>query len=106
MPDNLINCGAGESVCTVCDLVQGAENFLNLIVFGSVLFAALLFVNAGALYIFSGANPSNVSRAHRIFSNTLIGIVIILTAWVVVDVIMGFIYNDSWGPWNTILCKT
>jgi Lysozyme like domain len=67
-----------------------------------------LFVNAGILYVMSPSNPGNVSRAHKIFTNTLIGLIIILVAYLLIDTIMKALYADpgaKWGPWNEFLCK-
>lgn len=107
MPTELVTCGdRGQAMCNVCNLVGLAQNVLNFFVFFSTLVAALLFVNAGVLYLFSPSNPGNVSKAHRIFTNTLVGMLIILTSWLVVGTVMTNLYGQegTWGPWNRILC--
>lgn len=95
----------GDDECTVCDVVELGQNIINFFVIFSVIVAALLFVNAGVLYVFSPANPGNISKAHRIFTNALVGLIIILTSWLVVDTVMKMLYGGGWGPWNEILCK-
>lgn len=108
-PRSLVPC-VGADECTVCDLVALGKNIIDFFVYASVIMATLLFINAGVLYVTSPGNPGNISRAHRIFSNTLVGIIIILTSWIVVDFGMKALYGGSqgetrWGPWNEILCK-
>jgi hypothetical protein len=109
LPPEIVQCGGeGQEMCKVCDIVKLGMNILNFFVFFSTLLATLLFVNAGVLYLFSPANPGNISKAHHIFTNTLIGILIILCAWLVVDTVMRNLYDQQgtgWGPWNEILCK-
>ncbi len=99
-----------SDMCTVCDLTQLGKNIIDFFVFFAVIVAALLFVHAGVLYIFSPANPASIARAHKIFISTLIGLLIILASWLLIDFIMKSLYNESegegaWGPWNDILCS-
>ncbi len=99
-------CTVGE--CTTCDLLRLAQNIINFFVLISVVVATLLFVNAGVLYLGASANPGNVSRAHKIFINTVIGLIIVLASWLVIDVIMKTLAHQSGpysGPWDGILCN-
>lgn len=102
---NVEMCITGE--CTTCGLVTLASNLINFAIFLAVIAAALLFAYAGGLYIFSAASPGNISKAHRIFWDVLLGLLFILAAWLVIDTVMKVLYgNDAskWGPWNQILC--
>ncbi len=49
---------------------------------------AILFIYAGWLYISSSGNPSNVSLAKKIIKNALVGYLIILLSWLIVDTII------------------
>lgn len=94
--------------CTTCGLVTLAKNLIDIAVFLAVCVAALLFMYAGALYLFSSSSPGNISKAHRIFWDVLLGLVAVLAAWMVIDVVMKVLYGDGpqgWGPWNAILCE-
>lgn len=96
-----------EGECTTCGLVTLASNVINFMIFLAVVAAALLFAYAGGLYIFSAANQGNISKAHRIFWDVLLGLVLVLVGWMVVDTVMKVLYGDGpqdWGPWNQILC--
>jgi len=99
--------------CTVCDMERLLQRIINWLVTASVIVAALLFVNSGVLYVTSPGNLGNIQRAHKIFTNTLIGIIIILAAWLLIDVVMKTLLTDgevkntqgtNYGPWNEILC--
>ncbi len=95
----LVPCGNGTNntnECTVCHLLALAQNIINFLVSASVLVAALMFLNAGVLYVLSSANPGNISKAHSIFTKTLIGLIIILSAWLIVNVIMETLYDGDW----------
>jgi len=115
----IVPCGTGGwntmtsgGLCQACDIVTLAKNLIDFFVFLVVIVATLLFVNAGVLYIFSPANPGNISRAHHLFTSTLIGLIIVLASWLLVDTVMKALYDNTpvnsggtaWGPWNQILC--
>jgi hypothetical protein len=98
-------CITGE--CNTCGLVTLAKNLIDIAVFLAVVVATLMFVYAGVLYLFAAANPGNISKAHTIFWDVLLGLVAILAAWMVIDVVMKVLYGDGpqgWGPWNQIIC--
>lgn len=105
-----------EDECTICHLQILAQNIIRFLVAISVAVAALLFANAGFLYVTSPGNAGNISRAHHLFTSTLVGIIIILVAYLLVDTILkmtlkteggvGVVYKSegAYGPWNKILC--
>ncbi len=95
--------------CSVCHLQQLAQRVLNFLVGFMTVMATLLFVNAGILYVTAPTNPSAVSKAHSIFKNTLIGILIILAAYLLVDFALKKLLGGEgdimeFGPWNKVLC--
>ncbi len=94
--------------CTACDLVTLAQNVLNFGFIFGLLVSSLLFAYAGILYLSAATNPGNISKAHSIFWNVVVGFVILLSAWIAIDIIMKTLYGEGstkWGPWNTILCR-
>ena len=96
--------GTDYKECTICDLIILAANVLRFLVAASVLVAALLFLNAGVLYVLSPTNPSNIARAHSLFISTLIGLVVILAAWLIVNLIMDSLYDTRHGQWTELIC--
>lgn len=77
--------GAGQSPCGWTDLLTLGNNILQYMVYVAVPVAAIAFAYAGWLYLSSRGNPSQISKAHGIFLNVFIGLVIVLVAWLVVD---------------------
>jgi hypothetical protein len=91
--------------CSLCHLQVLAMRFINFMIVFSTMIATLLFIHAGILYVFAPANPNNVARAHRIFSTTLMGFILILAGWLIISFIMNSLYTGaSFGSWDTILC--
>lgn len=92
-------------MCGFCDFVTLAQNIMNFIVAFSVMVGTLMIVYAGFLYVTAFSNPGQVSKAHRVFTTVIIGLVIVLASWLIVNVIMTTFLNgniltqlgNSWG---------
>ena len=66
----------------------------------------MFIVWAGFLFIMSAANPESRSKARSMLINAVIGMFIVLAAWLIVDFVMKTFYDPSvkkFGPWNQIL---
>ncbi len=102
----IVPCGnPGQEACQACHLVKLAENIVNFFVYFSIAVATLMFAWAGILYVSSSTNPKNIETAHGIFWTVFVGLIIVLSAWLVVDTIMKtFVRESSFGPWNKIQC--
>jgi hypothetical protein len=90
------------------------QNVTNFMVSMGVLLVVLAIAWAGFTLIVSGSKPEGRTRAKNLFLNSVIGLVLVLGAWLIVDTIMKTLYNStesgtgasvSFGPWNTILAR-
>jgi hypothetical protein len=93
--------------CNFCDLIQLFNNGVRFAVAFSVIVATLMFVYAGILYFSASARQDNIKKAHGIFSRVFVGLVLVLAAWLIIDVVMKTLAGDSgnMGPWNEIRCE-
>lgn len=78
---------------------------LNFAITLACVIAALIIAYAGFLFMGSATNPEMKSRARNVLINALIGLVIALAGWLIVDFVMAKLYNpDAFGlPWYSIL---
>ena len=91
--------------CTVCHLVELAQNIISTGIYVSIFMSALFFAYAGWLYVSSGIdNVGDLNKAKSIFWNVMIGLVIILSAWLIVDTIVRGLVKGEYLPW-TALCQ-
>ena len=88
--------------CTLCDLWHLASNIINFLSFNlAIPLATLLFVAAGIMFLISGGNQEKVALARSIFTNTVIGLVIIFTSWLLIDTLLKTIAIGTFsGAWN------
>jgi hypothetical protein len=102
MPGQIVTCDGVN--CTVCDIAKVAQNVLNTGIFVAVFLSAILFAWAGFKYLTNITNPGGVNEAKTLFENVLIGLLIILGAWLIIDTLMRTLVNPNalFGPWNKI----
>lgn len=102
----LVTCNGPD--CNFCSLMQMADNIIQFLFVILVLAAVLSLVIAGFRLVTSQGNPGAMERAKKMVSNILIGFVIILSAWLIVDTVIKAIANRDgnggfdFGMWNQI----
>lgn len=110
----LVQCGIGAGIgnstsCQACNLAQLVQNIINFCIGLSIPIAAVLFAWAGILYFTSGANPTNKETAKKIFSSALIGFLIAITSWLVINTLLHVLLKQSEFPnssWFSIQCSS
>ena len=91
VPDTINRCAAGWGA--VIDIINRIISFL--ITIAIVFIAPLMIAYAGFLYVVNPVNASGISEAKKILTNTVVGIVIALAGWLIVDAIMAVLYNAN-----------
>ncbi|HRH55446.1 MAG TPA: pilin [Candidatus Paceibacterota bacterium] len=79
------------------------QNLVNFIIGIAIIFGTIILVWGGILYIISPANPESRSTANKMLINAVVGLCIVLSAWLIVDFVMKTLYGGQFGPWNSIL---
>lgn len=92
----LLSC-TGATCHSLCDLIQ---TFVNVTYFGItlVLFIAapILFAWGGIMLIISGGNPGKTGEAKKILTGTLIGVVIVLSAFIIIKLFVDLFSLSSY----------
>lgn len=88
-------------------IMQTVQNTVNFSITLGMIIAILYIVYSGFLFVMSAGNPSSREAAKTRLTNVVIGFVVVLAAWLVVDFVMKRLYGESgeWGPWNAILAE-
>jgi len=105
----LVPCGGpDENPCTACDLLVLAQNVLQFALKMAFLIVIGFIVYGGFRWIFSLGKEENIKAGQQIILNAIIGLIIILTAWIIVNTIFWFIAQaggwDFTGTWSHIEC--
>lgn len=108
---NLVPCGGpNEKACQTCDVVTMVNGIVQwlIIIMGTI--AAIIIVYAGVKLVTSGGNSHAAQEAKSMMSNIIIGYIIVLAGWLIVDYIMKALVTDdpsaTFGVWNQLTCTT
>ena len=105
----LVPCGGEGDPCTVCDLLVLAQNVLEFALNMAFLVIIGFVVYGGFRWIFSLGKEENLKAGQQIITNAIIGLIIILTAWIIVNTVFWTIKQmggkDYTGTWFHIECS-
>ena len=104
----LVPCrGSGCTPCYLMKMVSDIINFMTLDV--AFPLAGLLFLIGGLMMVMSSASENNYKKGKTIIVNTLIGVVIVVAAWAIINTLIvtigsniGGVQVEKW--WNIIDC--
>ncbi|MCK4520833.1 hypothetical protein KAT95_03125 [Candidatus Parcubacteria bacterium] len=95
--------------CTLCHFFILFKNIIDFVLIRIVpAVAVLMLVIGGIMFFGAGANPANLEKAKQIITNTIIGLIIIFTAWITINTFMMFIGVQEWTglqTWWQIDCQ-
>ncbi|MBI3574029.1 hypothetical protein HY090_03180 [Candidatus Kaiserbacteria bacterium] len=92
---------------SLCDLKTLADNLIKFAVSVSVFVATLMFAYGGILYVTSAAGgEAQIKKAHSALLKSFIGILIILLAWLIVNIVISVISGQGIANWTRIACTT
>ncbi len=91
--------------CTACDLLVLGQNIIDAINFAAVLIAVGLIVWGGVVLLTSGGNTNAVKNGKNIMTSALIGLAIVLCAWLIVNTALWLLNGGDPGTWDQIDCN-
>ena len=115
----LVPCDGPE--CQVCHVIELTQRIIKFLVGIAAFIAVVLFADAGRRMLTAGGDTTKVTKAWGMFTNIVVGIIIVLTGWLIVDTVMKWAFQgnegekgsplyeeakEKWkfGPWNEIKC--
>lgn len=99
--------------CSACNLVDMANTGIILLFgFVGMIFAVLMTI-AGFGLVTSGGSQSALEAAKSKFQNAIIGLIIVMAAWLLVDTLLKSLLQGGdlgttftgWGPWSEVQCS-
>ncbi len=91
IPEVYSRCAAGWDM-----LITVINNIISLLITLAIVFVAPLMIAwAGFLFVVNPVNASGKEQAKKILLNTIVGIVIALAGWMIVNALMAVLYNAN-----------
>ncbi len=93
----LVTCGKSgtgkENACGLCDLVRGMKTLVDYMRTIMVFISLAVITAMGVLYIVSAGNDGMITMAKNGIKFSLIGLAIILSAWLIVNTVIFSIFG-------------
>lgn len=106
-----IPCGGdGQPECQACHFVELGNKLIVWLIGILMVVFAFIMATAGWGLVTSGGNPQAKTAAKDKFTNAIIGLVIVLAAWLLIDTLMKMLLTPgaksltTLGPWNQVEC--
>lgn len=102
----LVQCSM-DAPCTFCELLATAQAVLNFMLKLAALAAGIGIIIGGLLIMMAGGNPALYQKGILALKAAAIGLIIALSAWVIINTIINRIATPSalpW-PWNQVRCQ-
>lgn len=91
IPAETQQCAAGWGL-----VITVINNIISLLLTLAIVFVApLMIAYAGFLFVVNPVNSGGISKAKSILLHTVIGIVVALAGWMIVDALMAVLYNPT-----------
>ena len=99
------NCNCPGSAPDYGCVLQTLQNGINFVISIGFMLLILYIALAGFQFITSGGSAEARSAAKKRLMNVLVGILVVLSAWLIVDFVMKTLYGEDgrFGPWHAIL---
>jgi hypothetical protein len=95
----VVPCGGhDEPQCNICHLAVGIDKILEKLMGWIAIVAVVIIVVAGITYIVSAGNQGMITMAKTALKNTLIGVAIALSAFVLIHFVLKAIAVSTTGP--------
>jgi Na+-driven multidrug efflux pump len=108
----LVPCGGtGESPCNACHAMALANELISFLFTILALLAVMVMMYAGVKLVISQGNSHEWEEAKGMLTNVIIGFVIVLSAWLIVDTIMKMLVDPNvievgmWNSFDSSECK-
>ena len=97
---------ANPNACTsLCDLINTIENVIYFgITIALFVILPILFAWGGLMFMFSRGKPEGISKAKGILTGAVVGLLIVLGAWLIVNTVVNALGIKGVGGFGTNIC--
>ena len=99
-----------EEACRLCNLFQLVNNLVNWVLLVIIPVVAPIFLVLGGIYLLiARGDPGMFKKGKDVLTATIVGLIIIYTAWVLLSTVLAFLGVADWtglSSWWEIQCPT
>ena len=92
--------------CTECDAIKVASNIVTLLVQIALVLGSIMIVYGALMMVVSAGNVSRYENAKKTMTAAIIGVLIALMSWVIINTVLHVLTGDPNFPWAEIECRS
>ena len=95
-----------EGPCSFCDGLKVVFNIIEMLMLVIIPLAVIVIVYGGIRLMTAGGSEEGVKKGKDAITNAVIGIVIALSAWVIINETLHILTGNVDFPWSRLQCTT
>ncbi|MDD4986389.1 MAG: hypothetical protein PHQ43_11490 [Dehalococcoidales bacterium] len=80
--------------CDMCTLAEMGHNIIMTLIYAAFVIVVIMAVTGGLRMFFSGGNPEALKTARKHITSAIIGLLIVLVAWLVINLFFTLFVAD------------
>lgn len=96
--------GGPTGSCGLCDALIVASNIIDDLFKVAILVSTVMIIYGAVRLMTSGGSEKSVSEGKDAIKNAVIGLVIALAAWIIINTLLHILTGNPNLPWNKISC--
>lgn len=96
--------GGPTSSCSLCDALIVASNIIESLFKVAILVSTVMIIYGAIRLMTSGGSENSVTEGRDAIKNAIIGLVIALAAWIIINTLLHILTGTPNLPWNKITC--
>lgn len=104
----IIDAGTGEILdpnpCDLCDGLVIIQNIINFLTEIAIPIAVAMIIYGALMFMVAAGSEEKIKKARGIMTSAAVGLVIALSAWIIVNEILHALTGQLNFPWNKISC--
>lgn len=107
----LVPCGGdGEPSCGLCHLFVMIRSVIVFLTGIAAVVLAIMLIVGGIMFVTAHGNPEWVTKARKTITGAIIGFLIVIMSWIIVNSVITFATGSenifqNMGPWHKIQCN-
>jgi hypothetical protein len=97
-------CNVAPGGCSLCDAMKVAINIVNSLTTAAITITVAMTVYGAIRLMTSGGSEQMVKDARGIITSAVIGLVIVLCGWLIINTVIHIIAGQVDFPWSNIQC--
>ncbi len=104
---NPVTCNQQGQICGLCDAVKVTSNVITFLATDiAIPIVVLAIIYGGFLMLTAAGSDERFNSGKKALTSAIIGLVIVVASWSIVNTVLSFLSGNPTLPWNQIDCTS